>query len=118
MLQFFDVILVFDRLTRPQKLKYQVCLSYERGWFLRINSGDRYKPSVAISKADNTFLDHNSFIECGLLEIDEYEIDDALRARGIIGRVNLASKPDILAHLLSATYISPADKNALTSIFA
>lgn len=118
MLQFFDVILVFDRLTRPQKLKYQVCLSYERGWFLRINSKNRFKPCVAISKADNTFLGHDSYIECGLLEIDEYEIDEALRTKGIVGRVSIACKAEVLTHLLSATYISPADKKVLASIFA
>ena len=66
----------------------KVCLWYEEGWFLRINSEDYYKPCVHIKKSENSFLSHDSHVECSLLIIDEYEIEETLtRGHGVIGRI-------------------------------
>lgn len=117
-MDFFDVIWLFDRSIRDQKWKMQVCLCEAEGWFLRINSKDIIRPCVAISKAENGFLDHDSFIDCSLCIIDEYEIQDALSKDGVIGCVTTSVAPDVLACLLAATYIRDADKALLRDLFA
>ena len=72
-----DVIWVFDRTTRPAKNKMIVCLSFANGWFLRINTSGRFRPAVFIDNARNPWLDHNSYVECTLLEFDEFEIEES-----------------------------------------
>ncbi len=94
-----------------------VCLSYDEGWFLRINTTDFYRPCVAIKKADNEFLSHDSHVECALLIIDEDEINETLNKSGIIGRLSFAHKDEILKKLLSATYINAQEKDDLKHIF-
>lgn len=117
MLGFFDVIWVFDRTTQPQKYKMYVCLSYEDGWFLRINSTDRYRPCVAIYRSENAWLDHDSFIECALLEVDEFEIDEAITRGGIVGVVGSSLTSSIAETLLSVRTLRPNDKLRLLQIF-
>jgi hypothetical protein len=114
--QLFDVTWIFDRLTDPQKHKMMVCLTFERGWFLRINTRNNFRPCVPITRHAHPFLKHDSHVECSLLEIDEFEIEEALTQSGIIGRVDLAAKADICMHLLKAPYISTADKRELARL--
>lgn len=117
MLGFLDVIWVFDRTTRPPKNKMYVCLSFEEGWFLRINSSDKFRPCVALSQLGHAWLDHDSFIECALLELDEFEIEDAVFRGGIIGSVDGSLASSIADKLLSARYLRPDDKQRLKQIF-
>lgn len=117
-MQFFDVIWIFDRSIRDQKWKMQVCIYEAEGWFLRINSRDIIRPCVPILKAENPFLDHDSFIDCSLCMIDEYEVHDALQKAGVIGRVTTRVAPDVLTCLLAARYINEADKAVLRGLFA
>lgn len=117
-MEFFDVIWLYDRTARPQKNKMQVCIDYEEGWFLRINTRDVIRPCVPISKALNDFLDHDSHIDCSLHIIDEYEIDDVLKRDGVYGKVNLCHAPEILAALVGSVHISERDKEHLRNLFA
>lgn len=96
----------------------QVCLNEPEGWFLRINSRDVIRPCVALSRAEHPFLDHDSFIDCSLCVIDEYEIDESISRAGVIGTVKTEIAPQVLHCLLSATYIRQADKVILAGIFA
>ena len=117
MVSFFEVIWLFDRTTNPPKPKMMVCLSYDDGFFLRINTSDKFRPCVAISNAENTWLDHDSYIECALLEIDEFELDESVMRNGIIGTVAFSCLDQVKDKLLSAKYLRPDDKRTLEAIF-
>ena len=116
-MNFFDVIWIYDRTTRPQKQKMQVCIDYGEGWFLRINTRDVIRPCVAISRSLNGFLDHDSHIDCSLHIIDEYEIEQALRTDGIYGTVNLCHAAEVLEALLRSIHINDRDKRQLKILF-
>lgn len=115
MLALFDVIWIFDLNTVPQKRKMYVCLDYKRGWFLRINTKAYPRPSIPILLADNPWLKHDSHVEGGILEIDEYEIDEAV-ANGICGRLNLKYREAVLETLLAMPIIKRRDKDDLRVI--
>ncbi|MTH33040.1 hypothetical protein GL279_00310 [Paracoccus limosus] len=109
---------MFDLNTRPQKRKMYVCLSYEMGWFMRINTKDTPRPCVPIARDDNAFLHHDSHIECGILVLDEFEIDEAIRRDGIVGTVHRRYRPIILSAQMNTLFISKRDKEALNQILA
>ena len=117
-MNFFDVIWIYDRTTRPQKQKMQVCIDYNEGWFLRINTRDVIRPCVPISKKLNPFLQHDSHVDCSIHIIDEYEIDEAIRNDGIYGTLNIAHAPDILVAMLKSVHINERDKAQLKMLFA
>lgn len=117
MLNFFEVIWLFDRSTRPPKSKMMVCLSYDEGLFLRINTSDRFRPCVSISQDDNDWLDHDSYIECALLEIDEFELEESVMRNGTVGEVAPSYLAEVREKLLSAKYLRPDDKKRLEEIF-
>ena len=96
----------------------QICLDYEEGWFLRINTRDKIRPCVPISVRENSFLEHDSHVDCSINVIDEFELDEALKRDGVIGRLSLDSAPAILAALLATSYISTRDKDRLSLIFS
>jgi len=117
-MNFFDVIWLYDRATRPQKEKMQVCIDYDEGWFLRINTRNVIRPCVPISKALNGFLDHDSHIDCSLHIIDEYEIEEVLRTDGVYGTVNLCHTRAVLDALTGSIHINERDKEQLRVLFA
>lgn len=111
----FDVYWLFDRTTQPPKWKMNVCLSWEVGWFLRINTSSRFRPCVPLDRARHPRLDHDSYVECVLLEFDEYELDEALRnRRNPVGRVSADLREDVLRAMLPEPYLSRHDKDRLT----
>lgn len=96
-----------------------VCLSFDEGYFLRINSEDKFRPCVAITRAVNpSIVEHDSFVECALLMIDEYEVETALVNAGILGTLDLRYKNEILDKLLSSRTTRQSDKDLLSQIFA
>lgn len=112
-----SVIWMFDRTTDPQKWKMLVCLSHDDGWFLRINSKSHFRPCEPILAKDHSaFLDHDSYVECTLLMFDEYEVEEAIRSRGVVGQVLDQHKSSILGHLLAAPYIRNDDKDRLRAL--
>ena len=114
MLDLFDVIWVFDRTTNPPKPKMIVCLSYADGWFLRVNTKGSFRPCVPIDVKRNPWLDHDSHVECALLEFDEFEIEDSLRNPGnFVGKLHKDHAKAILGALVREPYIRSADKIAL-----
>ena len=58
-----DVLIIFDRLTRPPKQKLHLCICEASSFFLRINSGPRWKPNLPLRAAENDFLHHDSYLE-------------------------------------------------------
>lgn len=116
-LGLFEVIWVFDRTTRPPKSKMVVCLSYTEGWFLRVNTSGRFRPCIAIDKKRNPWLDHDSHVECTLLQFDEFEIEESLRDwKNPVGTLHLDHKALILKALLGERYINRSDKAALVAL--
>lgn len=62
----------------------------------------------------HTFLKHDSFIECGdPYELDEFIINAALKARGVIGQIDRTLRNEICAMVRATSSISKADKNAV-----
>ena len=116
-LSLFDVIWAWNAALRPPKFKMVVCLDNAEGLFLRINTGDKFRPCVGIAKRDHPFLDHDSYVECSLNVLDEYVIEEALAQDGVIGRVNEQHKAAIWQHLKTSPYISDRDKETLSVIF-
>lgn len=115
-LSVWDVIYPFDRYTNPSKHKMWVCVSRVNLWFLRISTL-RYTPAcVAISKANNPYLEHDSFFGCGgdLIASSEAELTDLLlrqkdsAKQGIIGVLHQAERASICDALRISEKLSPA----------
>lgn len=94
-----------------------VCLDWGAGFFLRINTSNKFKPCVALSVDRNRFLDHDSFLECSLLELDEFEAEESLRRSGLVGTVDIGCAGEVLQKLLAAPYIRASDKDDLRLLF-
>lgn len=92
-----------------------VCIQPDCLLFFRINSSDRWKPAVAIGREPHhTFLHHDSFIECHLpFELTEYDVEQALKIRGIVGRIHADLAPVIFAEVRKNAVISAEDRKAI-----
>jgi len=91
-----------------------VCIEPTLGLFFRINTDDKWQTPVKLTKADNPFLEHDSFLECGEpLELDEYCVEESIQEKGIIGRISPTVCPSIMAAVEKAKSIRAADKVAI-----
>lgn len=73
-----DVILVWDRFTRPQKDKLHICVCIDRRLFLRINTRPLFPPHMPIKAVETDFLEHDSYVELNqLVRHFKDEIDKA-----------------------------------------
>jgi len=62
----------------------------------------------------HTFLAHDSYLECGApLDLDDYIIEEAVRARGIIGKISEELVPLIVAAVTAAKSVSVNDKDLI-----
>lgn len=114
MIRALDVIWIHDDVIRPPGPKMVVCIEPGLGLFFRINTRPWQIPAALVRLPDHPFLDHDSFLECGEpLELDDYIVDEALRRRGVIGRIAPATVPEILSALDQARRVSAADKAAI-----
>jgi len=94
-----------------------VCVEPEAGYFFRINSEPKWREPVFLKQSENTFLQHDSYLECGgPLDLDEYIILEALREKGVIGRVNDNLVGNILAALEKAYSVSPSDRDMICAV--
>ena len=94
-----------------------VCIEPDLGFFLRINTKNYQKPCVPIIKIpDHPFLSWDSHIECNILDLDEYIIDEAIGASGVIGIVTASLCEAILKEIDSLPYISSVDKTAIHAV--
>lgn len=119
MIKVLDVIWVYDETIRPPAPKMWVCLEPDLGLFFRINT-EQWRTPIKLLQCDHSnFLTHDSYLECGQpIELTENELDDALRSRGVIGRVDERLAPDILAVIESIDTVSPNDKTAIAQAFS
>jgi hypothetical protein len=118
-LQTLEVVWLYDRTSDPPKPRMHVCLSYPDGWLLRINTRNNFRPAVAIDRSRNSWLDHDSFVECNLQEWDEFALDDDIRSlQNPVGFLHPEFKAPILTALLGLPYVRRGDKVRLTQLLS
>jgi len=120
MIQLLDVILIFDDTLREPHPKMVVCLNALDGWYFRINSRSTLRPCVKLEKnPHHMFLDHDSYLHCDILELDDYVIEQSLRRHaGIIGTIHSSLKPDIISKTFSSAVISSEDKHIIRNVLS
>jgi hypothetical protein len=92
-----------------------VCVEPTCGFFFRINSKPKWQQPVKLVRApDHTFLAHDSYLECGApLDLDDYIVEEAIREKGIVGKISEALVPQIVAAVVAAKSISAADRDLI-----
>jgi hypothetical protein len=116
-LRALDVIWIDDDLISPPGPKMVVCVAPALGLFVRINTRGHWPGSVALAQRLHPFLKHDSFLECGaVFELDDYMIGQSFASgRGVIGRIDRAVVPDLLAAVRSARTLSARDREAIVA---
>ena len=112
-LKTLDVIWYFDETIEPPKHKMAVCVEPDEGWFFRINTRNFLKPCFPISKDEHPFLKHDSFVNCDLLILDDFIIDEALCESGPTGSLSISILPVLKRTVIDMRYISLRDKQAI-----
>lgn len=111
-----DVTWIADSEIEPPGPKMVVCVEPFMGFYFRINSHDNWEPCIPILREPHhKFLEWDSFIECTILDLDDYVINQALRKRGVIGRVS-TTLCDPLVDALGYMSGSRQDRNAIRSV--
>lgn len=118
MIELLDVIVTDDVTARVVKPRMMVCISPVMLEFLRINTRDRFKPCVPLSRLPHhPFLAHDSFVECNILELDEYVVEQSIGRNSIVGRLHDRMKAEIYERIQGLTYITKADKQRIRHDF-
>lgn len=113
-LQPLDVIVVYDDFIKPPGPKLWVCIEPTSGFFLRINSKPWPTPILVRKHPNHSFLDHDSYVECGeFLVADDYVIDESVRRHGILGRFDRATGQAIYAIIATTPTIVQKDKELI-----
>jgi hypothetical protein len=91
------------------------CIQPDCLLFFRINSSDRWKPAISLERDPyHTFLAYDSFLECNLpFELTEYEVEQALKTKGVIGSIHPSVASAIYAQVKQNAAISPDDRRAI-----
>lgn len=111
-----EVTWIADVDIAPPGPKMVVCVEPELGFYFRINSHDNWEPCVPIIREpDHMFLKWDSFIECTILDLDDYIINQALKKNGVIGRVSNALCAPLMEALGYASG-SRQDRNAIRAV--
>ena len=105
------VIRIFDRFTRPNKLKRHLCVCDRLQLFLRINSEPIFQPVHPILLADNrSFLTHDSFIE--LQQLVRHVADDIANAE-FLGVMSMQEARKVVAAAEQADTLSEEHKQTI-----
>jgi hypothetical protein len=113
-----DVIIIPDETIEPPGPKMVVCIHPANGWFYRINTKSHWHPSIALNRLpDHSFLDHDSFLQCGdFLDLDDYVIEQSMNREGIIGKISPLLCGQIITALAGAIYVTESDKSQIRNI--
>lgn len=112
-----EVTWIPDDTIKPPGPKMVVCISPQHGWYFRINSKSVWTPSVQLLRVpDHPWLHHDSFLECNILELDDYVIDRALNQSGVIGAVSVELCPVIREAIRSNRHMSSTDKMVIHQV--
>lgn len=115
-----QVIVIHDETLRDPKPKMVACVHPEEGWFYRINSRPFLRPHVPLKRdPDHLWLDHDCFLHCEILMLDDYVVEESLRRHGgPVGEISNALKRDIRRQTLQARFISAEDGAKICHIMA
>ena len=92
-----------------------VCVEPEKGLFFRINTEGKWQVPVFIDRVRHTFLDHDSYIESGdPIELDDYIVDQSLRKRGVLGRIDVDVAQQVVEGMLTAKWLTEDDKTSIS----
>ena len=106
-----DVIRIFDRFTRPNKVKRHLCVCDQLQLFLRINSEAIYPPCHPLLQADNpSFLTHDSFVE--LQQLVRHVADDIAEAQ-YLGAMNMNEARKVVAAAEQAETLTEEQKQII-----
>lgn len=109
-----EVIWIHDEFIKPPGPKMVVCVEPSLGLFYRISTEGKWQIPILIEKSRNSFLHHNSYIECGSpLELDDYLIEQSISVRGIYGTVDAECLPRLCAAVLRSRNIRETDRAAI-----
>jgi hypothetical protein len=106
-----DVLRIWDRYTSPNKRKLHICVCPDMQLFLRINSDPIFQPAHPISKANNAFLHHDSFVE--LQQLVRHWNDD-IRDAEHIGRISKSEAKGLNDAAQQAKTLTPEHKRIIT----
>jgi hypothetical protein len=115
MLRPGDVVRIFDRETRPEKVKRHICISLTRQLFLRINSRlSTFGPSFQLLVADCDFLEHDSYVELNaLVRNSQVEIVKA----ELLGRLTAEVTVELEAVIVRVRTLTNNDKDMIREAF-
>lgn len=109
-----EVTWIPDQTIRPPGPKMVVCIEPNLGWFFRINSRPHWRPCIPlVREPHHRFLDHDSYLECNILDLDEYLIEEAVRESGVIGQLHIGVCGQIREAIRQNSTISNGDKAAI-----
>lgn len=117
-LQPLDVIWLYHGTAAGRaKHRMMVCISPRDGFFLPINTADKFRPCFALPKHPNhAWLNHDSHIECDILVYDDFEIEQSIRGNNVIGFVDFLHIPDIIDGLKQSRVVSAADRSRVIDV--
>lgn len=119
MLSALEVIAIFDGTLRDPKPKIVASIHPEEGWFYRINSRPHLRPWVHLVRdPDHLWLDHDSYLHCEILMLDDYVVDESIARHGVLGSISPTLKREILKWTFQARYISAADREKICRALA
>lgn len=108
-----EVILVWDRHTRPPKDKRHICICPIKQQFLRINSNPYFPPHHLLLYANNTnILDHDSYVE--LNRILRHYASDINQARSI-GIMHQTERHALIAAAYNVTTLTDEQKDFIAA---
>ena len=111
-----EVVWINDDLITPPGPKMVVCVEPNLGFYFRINSNDNYEPCVTVRREPNhLFLKWDSFIQCTILDLDDYLINRALQESGVVGTI-ATELCDPLIAAVGAANCSKLDRNAIREV--
>ncbi len=114
-LQPLDVIWLFHGTAQGnRKDRMMVCVSPHDGFFLPINTENFHRPCFPLRKTpDHEWLNHDSHVECNVLEYDDFAIEDSIAKHDIVGYLALSHVRDIVAGLTASVAIRKADRETI-----
>jgi hypothetical protein len=96
-----------------------VCVCPKNGFYFRINSNPWPVAVELVHIPNHPFLKRDSYLECnGPVDLDDYTVEESIKAKGIIGRIDAGCAPEIVAAVKKQGRISDADKEIIFAALA
>jgi hypothetical protein len=118
--RLLQVVWISDATIRPPAPKMVVCVDPANGVYFRINSRGHWPESIPLPKnADHSFLDHDSYIECGAaLSWDDFAIDESIKHHGDIGSISDDVARRVFDRVKATRLLTPIDRASILAALA